>query len=94
MLTAVGRASPRFGARVKSFDVESVQGMRAFASSSRSRAAWRCRDELLVAKRVPRQAQDRMGTSERPKFPSADILAEFKRLAATARGAGRAPIRG
>ena len=83
MLTAVVAHPPRFGARVKSFDVDSVQGMTGvrFIVEVPSGVAvvgtsfWsvkRARDKLKV------EWDEASGA----KYSSADILAEFKRLAA------------
>jgi isoquinoline 1-oxidoreductase beta subunit len=84
MLTAVVAHPPRFGARVKSFDVDSVQGMPGVryiveipsgvaVIGTTFWSAKRVRDRLKI------EWDDASGT----KLSSADILAEFKRAAET-----------
>ena len=84
MLTAVVAHPPRFGARVKSYDVDSVQGMPGVryivevptGVALIGTSFWsvkRARDKLKV------EWDEASGA----KFSSSDITAEFKRLAAT-----------
>jgi len=84
MLTAVVAHPPRLGARVKSFDVESVQGMpgvRFIVEIPTGVAV--VGTSFWSAKRVRDKLKIEWDESSGAKFSSADILAEFKRLAAT-----------
>jgi len=83
MLTAVVAHPPRFGARVKSYDVESVQGMpgvRFIVEVPNGVAV--VGTSFWSAKRVRDKLKIEWDESSGVKFSSADILAEFKRLAA------------
>ena len=83
MLTAVVAHPPRFGARVKSYDVESVQGMagvRFIVEVPNGVAV--VGTSFWSAKRVRDKLKIEWDESSGVKFSSAEILAEFKRLAA------------
>jgi isoquinoline 1-oxidoreductase subunit beta len=84
MLTALVAHPPRFGARVKSFDVDSVQGMpgvRYIVEVPNGVAV--VGTTFWSVKRVRDKLKIEWDEASGAKFSSADIAAEFKRLAAT-----------
>ena len=84
MLTAVVAHPPRFGATVKSFDVDSVQGMpgvRYIVEVPSGVAV--IGTSFWSAKRVRDRLKIEWDETSGAKFSSPEILAEYKRLAGT-----------
>jgi isoquinoline 1-oxidoreductase beta subunit len=84
MLTALVAHPPRFGARVKSFDIDSVQGMpgvRYIVEIPSGVAV--IGTSFWSAKRVRDKLKIEWDDASGVRFSSAEILAEYKRLAGT-----------